>query len=71
MDLLYGECSLALAHTMNVPVVGFWGASPASGMLHFITQPSNPSFMPFFVTGYSDHMSFLERVYNTGLWGGE
>ena len=70
MDLLYGECSLALAHAMDVPVVGFWAASPATGMLHFTTQPSNPSFMPFFVTGFSDRMSFVERVYNTGLWDG-
>ena len=70
MDLLYGECSLALAHAMSVPVVGFWAASPATGMLHFTTQPSNPSFMPFFVTGFSDRMSFAERFYNAGLWYG-
>ena len=71
MDLLYGECSLALSRAMAVPVVGFWAASPATGMLHFTTQPSNPSFMPFFVTGFSDRMSFAERLYNAGLWDGE
>ena len=31
LDLLYGECSLALAHEMGVPAVGFWGSSPVSG----------------------------------------
>ena len=68
MDLLYGECSLALAHDLGVPAVGFWGSSPVSGQLHHTTLPSNPSFMPFIVTGFSDRMTFAERVVNTGHW---
>ena len=68
MDLLYGECSLALANELDIPVVGFWGSSPVSGQLHFTTQPSNPSYMPFIVTGFSDCMNFAERVINTGHW---
>ena len=68
MDLLYGECSLALANEFDIPVVGFWGSWPVSGQLHFTTQPSNPSYMPFIVTGFSDCMNFVEREINTGHW---
>ena len=46
------------------------GSSPVSGQLHHTTLPSNPSYMPFIVTGFSDRMNFAERVINSGHWDG-
>ena len=32
--------------------------------LEFSTQPSNPSYVPYFMSAFSEKMSFTERVQN-------
>ncbi len=65
MDLLYGECSLTLASTMDIPIVGFWASSPVAALLSRTAIGMNPTYIPYFVTGYSNRMSFLTRITNT------
>ncbi len=64
MDLMYCECSIVLMADMGVPVVGFWAASPVAGHISHTTINANPTYVPYFITGYSNRMSFLQRVKN-------
>ncbi|XP_046620210.1 UDP-glucosyltransferase 2-like [Neodiprion virginianus] len=59
------NCYLAVAHKLQIPVVGVttgvmysWGYSPFFG-------DGNPSFIPSQLGSFTNEMSFLERVENT------
>ena len=32
--------------------------------MEFSTQPSNPSYIPYFMSGLSENMNFMQRVQN-------
>lgn len=64
VDLITNECMLALPASMGIPVVGFWVTLPVGGTMEGTTQPSNPSYVPYFMTGFTDKMGFLVRVQN-------
>ena len=67
VDLIYNECSLALARKLSVPVVGYWAFSFTSGPQVFTTAPAPPSFVPGFMSKLSDKMSLWDRCYNLML----
>ena len=64
VDLITNECMLALPASLDIPVVGFWVTLPVSGAMEASTQPSNPSYVPYGMTGFTDKMGFLTRVQN-------
>jgi len=64
VDLMYNECGLALAHHLNLPAVGYWAFSFASGPQEFTAQEALPSFVPAMMSYVSTKMTFLERVWN-------
>ena len=37
---------------------------PVAGAMEGTTQPSNPSYVPYSMTGFTDKMGFLARVQN-------
>ena len=65
VDLLYNPCSLSLAsHYLKVPVVGYWAFSFVNGEADYTTVSTPPSYIPTFMTGYTDNMTFYQRVIN-------
>ena len=67
VDLIYNECSLALARKLSVPVVGYWAFSFASGPQEFTTAPAPPYYVPGFMSKVSDQMDFWDRSHNLML----
>jgi glucuronosyltransferase len=67
VDLVQHECALALVVDMGVPVVGFWLTTPIGLEMEATTQPSNPTYVPFFMSGFTDKMGFWQRLINTCL----
>jgi len=63
IDLMFNECGLALAQQLGLPTVAYWSTF-APGMQEFTTLPAQPSFVPMFMSGFSDRMNFFERTYN-------
>ena len=65
VDLLYNPCSLALASEyLNIPVVGYWAFSFVNGEADYTTVSTPPSYIPTFMTGFTDKMNFYERLIN-------
>ena len=65
VDLLYNPCSLALASEyLNLPVVGYWAFSFVNGEADYTTVSTPPSYIPTFMTGFTDNMNFYERLIN-------
>ena len=57
----------ALAVSMGVPTVGFWMTIPSGFIMGQTMQPTPPSYVPNYMSAYSDRMSFFQRVHNT-IW---
>jgi len=65
VDLIYNECGLALAASLDLPSVGYWAFSFSSGEQEFTTAPAPASYVPTFMSGLSHDMSLQERCVNT------
>ena len=57
----------SLPVSMGVPTVGFWMTIPEGFIMEQTMQPMPPSFVPNYMSAYSDRMTFLQRVHNL-LW---
>lgn len=65
VDLLYNPCSLSLAsHFLQIPVVGYWAFSFVNGEADYTTVSTPPSYIPTFMTGFTDEMNFYQRLVN-------
>ena len=65
VDLIYNPCSLSLAsHFLRLPVVGYWAFSFVNGEADYTTVSTPPSYIPTFMTGYTDNMDFYQRTIN-------
>ncbi|KAK8741965.1 hypothetical protein OTU49_002041, partial [Cherax quadricarinatus] len=64
VDLIYNECSLALAHDLGVPSVGYWAFTFAGGEPQYTTAFSPPSVVPQILSHYRDVMTFPQRIVN-------
>ncbi|XP_069955893.1 UDP-glucuronosyltransferase 2B1 isoform X2 [Cherax quadricarinatus] len=67
VDIIGNECSLALAYTLHLPVIGFWGFSFQGGESRAAGVFQSPALVPNFLSEVGASMSFLERVWNTLL----
>ncbi|XP_069186026.1 UDP-glucuronosyltransferase 1A8 isoform X3 [Procambarus clarkii] len=65
VDIIGNECSLALAHALRLPVVGFWGFSFQGGESRAAGVFQSPALVPNFLSEVGASMTFLERVWNT------
>lgn len=68
--MISNECSLALAKTLNIPIVGYWGFSFHGGEVMYTSVFNPPSLIPGFFSGFSTKMSFVERIVNFVLYLG-
>ena len=70
-DLVFAHsiftCSIVIAQYLNVQYVTVFMAIPPSAFIRQHGSPVNPAYSPELFTGFSDRMSFLQRVLNTGL----
>lgn len=59
------ESMVALGHKFNAPVVALnpFGTSPQIN--EFMGNPTNPAYTPNIFLGFSDNMTFKERIINT------
>ena len=64
VDLLMGHCDLALVRHLGVPaVLGYWSHQLVGGEA-LLTAASLPASHVPFVVGYTDEMSFFQRIVN-------
>jgi len=63
IDLMFNECGLALAHQLGIPTVVYWSTFEP-GMQEFTSLPSNPAYVPMFMSGFSNNMNLAERSMN-------
>lgn len=64
IDYIGNECSIALAASLEIPMVGFWGFTYHGGEVAYTSAFNPPSIQPAFFSGLQRKMNFLERVYN-------
>lgn len=64
VDILYNECSLALAHDLGLPSIGYWAFTFAGGEPQYTTAFSPPSSVPLILSHCPEVMSFWERLWN-------
>lgn len=68
VDLIYNECSLALAsHDLDTPTVAYWAFSFSSGEAEFSTVATPPSHIPAFMSEYTDSMNLWQRTVNFAI----
>jgi hypothetical protein len=67
VDLIGNECGLALAKSLNVPIVGFWGFSFHGGEVMYTSSFNPPSIFPTFFSGLTSRMTFPERLLNFAI----
>lgn len=61
----YHECFVALGHKFSAPVVQLIPSTPVAGVAKWHGNPYDGSYIPDINSGYSDRMSFIERLTNT------
>ncbi|KAK7072886.1 putative UDP-glycosyltransferase [Halocaridina rubra] len=64
VDLIFNECSLALAHNLGLPSVGYWAFTFAGGEPQYTTAFCPPSAVPFILSHYDDDMTLWQRIFN-------
>ncbi|XP_059092705.1 UDP-glucosyltransferase 2-like isoform X2 [Tigriopus californicus] len=64
VDLIANECGVALAKSVHVPIVTFWGFSFQGGEVALTSNFNNPAIVPTFFSALGIRMNFLERTYN-------
>ena len=64
VDLMFNECGLALAHHLDLPSVGYWAFSFASGVQEFTSMEALPSIIPAMMSYMGRNMTFLQRTWN-------
>ncbi|XP_014373664.1 UDP-glucuronosyltransferase 1-1-like isoform X3 [Alligator sinensis] len=63
MDPLF-PCGQIVAEHLSLPSVYFIRGIPCGVEFHATMCPNPPSYLPRFFTGYTDHMTFIQRVRN-------
>lgn len=58
------ECFVAMGHKFGAPVIQLIPATPTTYVSQWYSQPYTPSYIPDPNSGFSDQMSFYERVIN-------
>ncbi|CAL4125592.1 unnamed protein product [Meganyctiphanes norvegica] len=64
IDLIYNECSLALAHDMGAPYIGYWAFTFTSGEALYTTAYSPPSVVPVILSHLTTPMGYTSRLIN-------
>lgn len=63
----FHECFVTLGHKFNAHVVQLFPSIPNAGIAQWHGNPYDGTYIPDINSGYSDHMSFMERLTNTAI----
>lgn len=61
------ECFVTIGHKFNAPVVQLIPSTPTADVAQWHGNPYDGSYIPDVNSGFSDHMSFVERLTNTAV----
>lgn len=64
MEQFNSDCMMGVAWKLNAPVIGLSSCVMMPWHYDRVASPLIPSYMPGLFLGYSDQMSYLERVSN-------
>lgn len=64
MEQFNADCMMGVAWKLNAPVIGLSTTVPMPWHYDRVGSPLIPSFMPSLFVGYSDEMSFVQRLNN-------
>ncbi|XP_065159496.1 UDP-glycosyltransferase UGT5-like isoform X4 [Atheta coriaria] len=70
IEFFVTDCFLALAHHLDIPFIGITSHILMPWSNTRIASIDNPSFVPNHFIGYSDKMTYRERIVNTILYFG-
>lgn len=63
----FHECFVTIGHKFNAPVVQLFPSIPNAGIAQYHGNPFAGSYIPDINSGFSDNMSFTERLTNTAI----
>lgn len=63
----FHECFVTIGHKFNAPVVQLFPSVPHAGIAQLYGNPYQASYIPDVNSGFSDNMSFMERLENTAI----
>lgn len=58
------DCMMGVAWKLQAPVIGLSSCQMMPWYHDRVGQPLNPSYVPALMMGYSDHMTYTERLGN-------
>lgn len=64
MEQFNSDCMMGVAWKINAPVIGLTSCVLMPWHYDRVGTPLIPSYMPALFLGYSDEMSYLERISN-------
>lgn len=64
MEHFNTDCLMGLAYKLDAPVIGLSSCALMPYHYERVGTPIHSSYMPSLATGYSDNMSFKERLHN-------
>lgn len=64
MELFNCDCMMGVAWKINAPVIGLSSCALIPWHYNIVGSPVIPSYMPTVNSGYSESMSYWERVSN-------
>ncbi|XP_049808773.1 UDP-glycosyltransferase UGT5-like [Schistocerca nitens] len=68
IEKLMYYCYYGLIHLLGYPpTIGFVSLGAPAAVLDSFGNPNNPAYSPDILLGYTDHMSFWQRLYNAYL----
>lgn len=65
MELIYGDVLLGLGHHFNAPVIATSTFGAYKWTTDFVASPIFPSYIPNTNNGFTDRMTFWQRMYNS------
>lgn len=64
IEPILSPCFFVIAHKLKAPYMGVTSLPPTLTMQTSVGNPVNPAYMPDLILGYSDHLTFLQRLHS-------
>ncbi|PSN43365.1 hypothetical protein C0J52_23089 [Blattella germanica] len=64
-EWVMSPCFAVIPHKIGAPLMGISSVAPSLTVHSVVGNPVNPAYTPDILLGYTDHPTFLERIYST------